>query len=111
MRYLSILTFLFSIAVINPAACGCPYRIRLIRHQPTHPRRLQQNSYGKRNGFYRKRDCTDGTGQQLTVIYVGDASDTFGVKSTGAFTNAPKLFPILNDSGVYSINLYVRNAV
>ena len=108
MRYLSILTFLFSIALINPTHAGVLIELDLSVTNQLTLTATTGTALASVTGTTGTGIVLDGTGQ-LTVTYVGDASDTFGVKSTGAFTNTPELFPILNDSGVYSINLYEGN--
>ena len=107
MRYLSILTFLFSIAVINPAHAGVLLEFDLSVTNQLIIRATTGTALASVTGRTGTGIVLEGTGQLNTSV--GDASDTFGYKSTGAFTNQLKLNPI-NASGVYSINLYEINA-
>ena len=108
MRYLSILTFLFSIAVINPAHAGVLLEFDLSGTNQLIIRATTGTALASVTGRTGTGIVLEGTGE-LGGDYVGDASDTFGYQSTGKFTNQLKLHPI-NASGVWSINLYEINA-
>ena len=107
MRYLSILTFLFSIAVINPVHAGV-----LIEFEVSVTKQLTITATtGTAEASVTGRTGTgialEGTGELISAPVVDAAS--FGFKATGSFTKDLKLSPI-NASGVYSISLYETNA-
>ena len=108
MRYLSILTFLFSIAVINPAHAGVLLEFDLSGTNQLIITATTGTALESVTGRTGRGIVLEGTGE-LGFGNVGDASDTFGYKATGAFTNQLKLHPI-NANGVWSINLYEVNA-
>ena len=105
MRYLSILTFLFSIALINPAHAGV-----LIYLDLSVTNRLTLTATTETAIATTDPGGTTGTGIVLEGTGIvpsdltGGASDTFGVYSTGAFSQV-KTSRLLNN-GVNSLNLY-----
>ena len=63
MRYLSILTFLFSIAVINPAHAGILVELDLSVTNQLTLTATTETAMAKRNGFTGKGIVLQGTGQ------------------------------------------------
>ena len=108
MRYLSILTFLFSIAVINPAHAGIVVEFDLSVTNQLTLTATTVTALASTTGNTGVGIILEGTGE-VESFALGGTSDTFGYKATGAFTNQLKLHPI-NASGVWSINLYEINA-
>ena len=102
MRYLSILTFLFSIAVINPAHAGVLIELDLSVTNKLTLTATTETAIATATGETLKGIVLQGTGNAV-VESVG-ASDTFGFKSTGEI-NEINISNLL-DSGVFSINLY-----
>ncbi len=107
MRYLSILTFLFSIAVINPAHAGVLIELDLSVTNQLTLTATTETAIGTVSGPTSNGIVLQGTGNVDSNL-VGGTSDTFGFKSTGAF-NEIKTSRLL-DSGVYSLNLYESGA-
>ena len=103
MRYLSILTFLFSIAVINPAHAGVLIEFDLSVTNQLTITATTGTALASVTGNTGTGIVLEGTGE-LIGDSLGDASDTFGFQSTGALSRV-KLSRI-NASGVYSINLF-----
>ena len=103
MRYLSILTFLFSIAVINPAHAGVLIELDLSVTDQLTLTATTETAIGTVSGSTFAGIVLQGTGE-VNNGFNGGASDTFGFKSTGAFTliETVQLFK----SGVWSLNLY-----
>ena len=106
MRYLSILTFLFSIAVINPAHAGVLIEFDLSVTNQLTITATTGTALASVTGNTGTGIVLEGTGE-LIGDSLGDASDTFGFQSTGALSRV-KLSRI-NASGVYSINLFEEN--
>ena len=103
MRYLSILTFLFSIAVINPAHAGVLLEFDLSVTNQLTITATTGTALASVTGNTGTGIVLEGTGE-LIGDSLGDDSDTFGFQSTGALSQV-KLTRI-NASGVYSINLF-----
>jgi len=105
MRYLSILTFLFSIAVINPAHAGIVVEFDLSVTNQLTLTATTGTALASTTGNTGVGIILEGTGE-VESFALGGTSDTFGFKSTGAFEQV-STSQILA-SGVYSINLYER---
>lgn len=103
MRCLSILTFLFSIALINPAHAGVLIELDLSVTNQLTLTATTETAIGTATGPTLKGIVLEGTGSVASGL-LGGASDTFGFNSTGAFVQVETSG--LLDSGVYSLNLY-----
>ena len=106
MRYLSILTLLFSIAVINPANAGVLIELDLSVTNQLTLTATTGTALESTTGNTGVGIVLEGTGE-VENYALGGTSDTFGFKSTGAFEQVSTT-RILN-SGVNSINLYENN--
>ena len=85
MRYLSILTFLFSIAVINPAHAGVLIEFDLSVTNQLTITATTGTALASVTGNTGTGIVLEGTGE-LIGDSLGDASDTFGFQSTGALS-------------------------
>ncbi|QDT60483.1 PEP-CTERM motif protein [Stieleria bergensis] len=103
MRCLSILTFLFSIALINPAHAGVLIGLDLSVTNQLTLTATTETAIGTVTGPTSNGIVLEATGSVASQL-LGGASDTFGFKSTGAFVQVETSG--LLDSGVYSLNLY-----
>ncbi|MGC6445961.1 MAG: PEP-CTERM sorting domain-containing protein [Rubripirellula sp.] len=103
MRFLSILTFLFSVALINPAYAGVLIEFDLSVTNQLTLTATTGTALASATGNTGTGIVLEGTGE-LTGDSLGDDSDTFGFQSTGALSRV-KLNRI-NASGVYSIDLF-----
>ena len=106
MRYLSILTFLFSIAVINPAHAGVLIEFDLSVTNQLTITATTGTALASVTGSTGSGIVLEGAGE-LIGDSTGNDPQTFGFQSTGALSQV-KLTAI-NASGVYSINLFEKN--
>ena len=83
MRYLSILTFLFSIAVINPAHAGVLLEFDLSVTNQLTITATTGTALASVTGPTSAGIVLQETGNDSNLV--GGTSDTFGFKSTGAF--------------------------
>lgn len=104
MRYLSILTFLFSIAVINPAHAGVLIEFDLSVTNQLTITATTGTALASVTGTTGTGIVLEGAGELIGSSLGDDVSDTFGFQSTGALNRAYLIS--INASGVYSINLF-----
>ena len=86
MRYLSILTFLFSIAVINPAHAGVLLEFDLSVTNQLTITATTGTALASITGNTATGIVLEGTGELSSGDSLGDASYTFGFQSTGALS-------------------------
>ena len=105
MRYLSILTFLFSIAVINPAHAGVLVEFDLSVTNQLTLTATTGTALASTTGTTVVGIVLEGTGG--TSLAAGGTSDTFGFKSTGKLV---QVGTAQVTTSVYSLNLFEKNA-
>ena len=105
MKYLSILTFLFSIAVINPAHAGVLLEFDLSVTNQLTITATTGTALARLTGDTGTGIVLEGTGE-LIGDSLGDAPHTFGFQTTGGVMQRVKLNHLNDPAGNNSINLF-----